>query len=67
MDRSGALTPISRQAGSVAAPRLSPNGERVVFGDEQGNVKMTQFNVVFNWFEELERLVPKNYGYRRTG
>ena len=40
MDRSGALTHILKQAGSIANPRLSPNGEQVVFSDEQGKVKM---------------------------
>ena len=40
MDRSGALTPILRQEGSVGAPRLSPDGERVAFHDEQGNAKV---------------------------
>jgi len=40
MDRSGALTPILKQEGSIANPRLSPNGEQVVFGDEQGNIKL---------------------------
>ena len=40
MDRAGAMTPILNQDGSVAMPRLSPDGERVAFHDEQGNSKV---------------------------
>ena len=38
MDRDGSFSPIHQREGSVAAPRLSPDGESVLFHDDQGNV-----------------------------
>ncbi len=36
---------------------ISPDGKRFVMVKE-GGYDLTQINVVLNWFEELERLVP---------
>ena len=38
VDREGVTTPISTHERVLAGVRLSPNGETVVFGDEQGSV-----------------------------
>ncbi len=39
---------------------VTPDGERflVILNQEDRDPGITQFNVVLNWFDELQRLVP---------
>ena len=46
-------------AGNLAAYDVSQDGQRFLMVEEsQQEQPPTQINVVLNWFEELERLVP---------
>ncbi len=40
---------------------ISPDGQRFLMVSHSGEDNgFTQINVVYNWFEELKRLVPTN-------
>jgi hypothetical protein len=39
---------------------VSPDGSRFVMVEPDSETTADHFNVVFNWFEELRRLVPTN-------
>ena len=39
---------------------ISPDGERFVMVQIPASTGRGQLEIVFNWFEELERLVPTN-------
>ena len=39
---------------------ISPHGERFVMVQIPDSTERGQLEIVFNWFEELERLVPTN-------
>ena len=39
---------------------ISPDGERFVMVQVPDSTERGQLEIVFNWFEEVERLVPTN-------
>ena len=39
---------------------IAPDGKHFVMIRREGESEVTEFRVVLNWFEELERLVPVN-------
>ena len=43
-------------AANEAEPTISPDGRWLAYSSSESG----QFEIVFNWFEELERLVPTN-------
>ncbi len=47
-------------AGTFRNYDIAPDGERFVMVQIPTSTERGQLEIVFNWFEELERLVPTN-------
>jgi hypothetical protein len=45
-------------AGNFRNYDVSPDGERFIMVQTPDSTERGQLEIVFNWFEELERLVP---------